>query len=235
MRTLPPVGVNLIALETRLSSICLNLPASASMSPMPVLSASRWICFCVVNDSTVLRTWSIISETDSGWIRSSICPASILDRSRMSLMSPSRCLPLVWICCRNLKRVVEECCPSGASISSSEKPRIALRGVLSSWLMLARNTLLCLFASTSCELASFNLSSSRARSRAAATAVMNCWTRLISSVPKPGVNGPASTARRPSALRPPICSRRRDVSAPPRSMWFTPWRSGTISRWICAI
>ena len=36
------------------------------------------------------------------------------------------------------------------------KPKIALRGVRNSWLMLARNSLLALFALTAASLASFN-------------------------------------------------------------------------------
>src|SRR5438067_10528216 len=64
----------------------------------------------------------------------------------MSLISPSRCLPLVWMLARKFCRTLDVRV-SPSSISSSEKPRMALRGVRSSWLMPARNLLLWRLAS----------------------------------------------------------------------------------------
>jgi len=119
----------------------------------------------------------------------------------MSLIRPSRCLPLECICSRKRLRVAGGNCPLPASINSSEKPRIALSGVRSSWLMLARKTLLWRLASPSFTFACLMRSSSRARSSEATTADMNCCTRLSSSVPKPGVNGPDTTTRRPGSPR----------------------------------
>ena len=65
-----------------------------------------------------------------------MCPASILERSRMSLMIWSRCDPFRRIPCRAASRLV---CGSLGSRRISAKPRTATMGVRTSWLMLARN------------------------------------------------------------------------------------------------
>ncbi len=79
----------------------------------------------------------------------SILPASILDRSRMSLMSWSRSVPAEWMTlaystCLAVRLRAGFCARSWARISSE------LSGVRSSWLMLARNSLLYFEASASC-------------------------------------------------------------------------------------
>ena len=132
MVTVPLSGVNLIALETRLSSICFSLPASASIWSTPSTLQRSAMFFLLTSGSTVFTTWSTASFNDTVWRRSSICPASTLDRSRMSLIRLSRCLPLVRIWPRNRFRVASSNCPSLASVSSSEKPMMALSGVRSS-------------------------------------------------------------------------------------------------------
>ncbi len=80
---------------------------------------------------------------------SSIRPASILDRSRMSLMSESRCRPEESMSCR-YSSCLSLSSPNMRSSSASEKPMMALSGVRSSWDMLARNSDLCRFAISSC-------------------------------------------------------------------------------------
>ena len=82
---------------------------------------------------------------------SSIRPASTFDRSRMSLMSASRCRPDSWMsltysACLSLMS------PNIRSPSTSENPMMAFSGVRSSCDMLARNSLLCLLAISSCRL-----------------------------------------------------------------------------------
>ena len=74
----------------------------------------------------------------------------------MSLISPSRCWPLLLIVFRNSVRVSSPKCPSPSSISSSLKPRMALSGVRSSWLMLARNSLLTWLARSNFVLAALS-------------------------------------------------------------------------------
>ncbi len=70
---------------------------------------------------------------------SSSLPDSILDKSRMSLISSSKCLPLrsivaIAFVCRSLLE------PNTPSKKPSDMPRIAFRGVRSSWLMFAKNS-----------------------------------------------------------------------------------------------
>ena len=75
-------------------------------------------------------------------------PASIFDMSRMSLMTSSRYWPLWWMS-RQYSRYLSV--PSGPNIPDSmisEKPMMALSGVRSSWLILARNFDLVWFASS---------------------------------------------------------------------------------------
>ena len=76
------------------------------------------------------------SKVDSS---SSMRPASILERSRMSLMSESRCRPDSWMSFR-YSACFSLISPNMRSVSTSEKPMIALSGVLSSCDMLARNS-----------------------------------------------------------------------------------------------
>jgi hypothetical protein len=101
---------------------------------------------------------------------SSIFPASTFERSRMSLISDSRCFPLLkmsptkWRCFSVRS-------PSRPSASTSEKPMIALSGVRSSCDMLARNADFMRLASSSstffrCSACSIALSSVMSRAEA---------------------------------------------------------------------
>ena len=83
----------------------------------------------------------IASRRSVGARESVIRPASTLDRSRIPLISSSRWRPLRRIASRNSR-----CCPLTGPMPPesrrSENPMMALSGVRSSWLMLARNSLL---------------------------------------------------------------------------------------------
>ena len=99
---------------------------------------------------------------------------------------------------------------------------IAFSGVRSSWLMLARKTLLCRLASCS---ARFRCSSSTIRFRrssAVTNALISCWVRFISSPPKPGVNGPARTTRVPEPDSPATGSTITLLSTSDRLIRLTP-------------
>ena len=89
---------------------------------------------------------------------SSILPASTLERSRISLISWSRWRPLtstllMYLVCFSFSS------PKVWSHRISEKPIMALRGVRSSWLILARNSLLVRVAVSAASLAFCNCSS----------------------------------------------------------------------------
>ena len=77
----------------------------------------------------------------TGSRRRSTLPASIFDRSRMSLISASRSLPAREIVCANFTCSAVRL-PSLLSASSFARISDELSGVRSSWLMLARNSLL---------------------------------------------------------------------------------------------
>ena len=140
-------------------------------------------------------------------------PASILDRSRMSLISDSRWRPEEWMSFR-YSSCLSFTSPNICSLSTSEKPMIAFSGVRSSCDMLARNSDLCLLAISSCRLFWRNSSvrSSTLRSRPtydacrSAAILLNwsarpsssspvCTSIRCSSSPRPMRAAPASSAR----------------------------------------
>ena len=89
------------------------------------------------------------SETRSSPTSTTTVPDSILDRSRMSLMSMSRSLPDEWIVLANSVCLGDRL-PSGFSDSWSERMSRLLSGVRSSCDMLARNSDLYFEVSASC-------------------------------------------------------------------------------------
>ena len=155
-----PFSVNLLALLARLSSACRKRVWSAWMVPRSGgQSTTIRLPFFAVIGSTVLTTSSISGANGNDSRCSSIRPASIFDRSRMSLIRASRC------------RAARSTRSSGSSSSSRLKsrassssisvtPMMALSGVRSSWLILARNCDLCWLATSSCRLLSW-ISSNR--------------------------------------------------------------------------
>ncbi len=123
--------------------ICARRPASVSMrsgvpgsmvalSARPFSSASGSIDFISVSTVALTNTRSGMTST---------LPASIFERSRMSLISASRSLPADEIVSAN-----STCSgvrlPSLLSASSLARMSEELSGVRSSWLMLARNSFL---------------------------------------------------------------------------------------------
>src|SRR6185503_7835621 len=133
-----PCSVNLMPLLARLIRICDSARRSVRTSrswsgrerpnSRPFMSASGLSAAATSSSTPWQATRSSLSST---------LPDSILARSRRSLISESRCLALDWM--------VPSCfCWSpvsgpGSFISSVPvKPMMALSGVLSSWLMLAR-------------------------------------------------------------------------------------------------
>ena len=80
-------------------------------------------------------TWA--GANGSGEISKS--PVSIFDMSRMPLTTASRCAPESLISLAYSWRRAPSSRIRSSFISMSEKPMMALSGVRSSWLMLARN------------------------------------------------------------------------------------------------
>ena len=98
--------------------------------------------FLAANGSMVLTTSSITGASEKEARFSSMRPASILDRSRMSLINASRWRPALSTR-RNGSNAFSV--PKRAALPTimSVRPMIAFNGVRNSWLMLARNCDLC--------------------------------------------------------------------------------------------
>ena len=136
----PPSRVNLTALPSRLSSTWRSRPGSPlRVRGMPggtmALSASPFCWALRAIERTLACTSSRRSNGTSS--RSSL-PASILEKSRMSLTMVSSASAEAFT-----KAMSSRCWASSVdSSTSSVMPRMPFMGVRISWLMLARNSLL---------------------------------------------------------------------------------------------
>ena len=195
--TVPPAGVNLTALPTRLTTTCLKRSSSDSTSPTSsATSSSSPIPWRAARSRTSERAYSSAPGTEKTVGSSRICPASIFDRSRISLSSSSRCRPELrmsprYSSCRSFSS------PNMPPSSTSEKPMTALSGVRSSWDMLARNSDLWRPATSR----SRRLMASSRCTRALTIASVDWLARDWSRVPTSSANGPASGAARPGRRR----------------------------------
>ncbi|MPN02098.1 hypothetical protein SDC9_149311 [bioreactor metagenome] len=147
-----PRSVNLMALLPRLINICprrsgspdkrrLASSSGMSMCSCKPLSAAAWLSKPDTLPKTALRSIGICS--------SSRCSASIFEISRISLMTPSKCLeaPITlfsWSAC--LASTVRR-------RARSVIPMMAFIGVRNSWLILARNALFARLAASAASLA----------------------------------------------------------------------------------
>ena len=150
-RGFPRRSVNLIALPTRLTRTCRSRPASpikASGTSGVALQASS----SPLEWARSARAWSVSSSAsrrEKGMGSRLSLPASILEKSRMSLMTLRResaelLTRLRYSRCRGV---------SSVSRASSVMPMMPFIGVRISWLMLARNSLLARLAASAASLA----------------------------------------------------------------------------------
>ena len=158
----PPWPVNLTALAVRLIRIWRSLASSPLMwrGKAEDWSSSSRRPFSSARSRIISATSRTMAPRSNGADSSCSLPASILAISSTSLMSASRCSPL------RLMISSLSCSPavrSGSRRMRLEKPRMAFKGVRSSWLILARNTLLALLAAS-------------AASRAMSSSDVRCWT-----------------------------------------------------------
>ena len=107
---------------------------------------------------------------------SSSLPASIFERSRMSLIRASRCCPRGG-CARGPRSGPAGPPPARPRGASRVTPMMALSGVRSSWLMLARNCDLWRLATSSSRPLSWISWNRRAFSTATAACAANVWRR----------------------------------------------------------
>ena len=138
-RVTPPCLVNLKALESRLRKIWSILSASLTKPPRIWSSMAkvspRSVAACS-NRSRQLSASAALSMSDQ---RTSMRPASTLDRSRTSLIRRSKSSPERWMisACRISSTPR---CPLSLPAIILDSRMIALSGVRSSWDMLARNS-----------------------------------------------------------------------------------------------
>ena len=171
MRRTDPSAVNLTALPTRLMSTCRSRSGSVTTAAGagPTQRPSKVSPLSAAFTRSALSTSAITACGSHRRRANSIRPASTLERSRMSLMRASRCLPLPEIVSRCSSRSARVPPPAR---STSAKPRIAFRGVRISWDMFARNSLFCRSASRA---------ASRSASAPAAAARRAARSRTVSS------------------------------------------------------
>ena len=149
----PPLSVNLMALPSRFirQPPCRKRGSVWIVCGIAVVhSQSSRRSFAWAETRIVESTFERISCGEQRDRVHSIRPASILERSRMSLISVSRCRPLASIVSRYSSR---RCGDPKPRRRTSVKPSIPLSGVRISWLMCARNSLLAALAASACSLA----------------------------------------------------------------------------------
>src|SRR6516164_8095880 len=160
-RATSPSFVNLQALLKRLSRICFSRMGSAVSAPtFSWASTVRRFWFFSASCPAVPMTSSISRGRFTGSGLSSSLPASIFDKSNISLMRLRRWVPAAFT-----RRSGSSAfsVPKRAALVTiiSVRPIMALSGVRSSWLMLARNCDLCSLANCSWRFLSWISSNSR--------------------------------------------------------------------------
>ena len=140
--TWPPALVNLMALERRLSRICLSRRGSATTAGRLGASEVRSTMRSRLASGCRLLTQSSTSSGRSTAVKSrSNLPASILEMSSRSLSRLKRIEPALMdvLDIALVTRIADRRRTAPRSISSV-KPRIELSGVRTSWLTLARKS-----------------------------------------------------------------------------------------------
>ena len=152
--TAPAALLYLMALNSRLISTCLTRVRSAltkyGVSKRGKVMLMPRFCAC---GSIIARHSSITSTSETGSRDSITLPDSISARSRISLISSSRYQPALRIWSR-----LRFCEGVGSGVPESmscAKPRIALSGVRSSWLMPDRKSVFARLAFSAAAIASF--------------------------------------------------------------------------------
>ncbi len=216
----------LIALDSRLTSTCCSRSRSARTASPSATSTSTAMPRRAASGRTSRRASSTTVATTTRSGTRSMRPLSMRARSRMSAISASRWRPPLTISCTWRCAAL----PAGRSSSSNwPKPRIALSGVRSSWLIVDRNALLARLARS-------------ASSRAHCKASLACRVALTSwTAPASRTTAAPSRCATPSS-RTQRCSRwtvrsgaSNSKAVPSRSAaaqaWRTRWQTSAPSNW----
>ena len=134
LHVIEPSVVNFNALATRLLTICVNHPTSASTRSGTASDTSSFNRFRVASArfSNPFTTRLNTSRGAKGVTCGSAFPLSNLSKSSTSVNSPFRCFPAnsMYDRCDSLSSS-----PDSSRIMSSIKPKIAFKGVRISWLI----------------------------------------------------------------------------------------------------
>ena len=139
--TAPHLGVNFMAFVTRFRIICRTARISeikdgsfwsSIMSNVSLFSSAQFLTYFKVSRTASLNLNSSTCNSN--------CPASILIRSRISFINSSRWCPVLLMSFTDSQHLSFGSLPYTSCDNASENPRIAFIGVLSSWLILARNS-----------------------------------------------------------------------------------------------
>ena len=154
-----------------LMRVCLKrVGSSRKGGSVPSIRNDRWTPAFCASGAMMRRQASPISSSDTHSARSVMPPASIFDRSRISLRMSFRCTPEARMSC-TYSSCLTASEPYRPAIIISENPMIALRGVRSSWLILARK-------------ADLARSAALARSRAATSSTVWVSSRSCPRLPR---------------------------------------------------
>ncbi len=183
-----PASVNLMALPTRLMSTWRSRSASptrasgTSGATRHASSSDRWWA----RRASICRVSPSMSRSANGLAFRSSLPASIFEKSRMSFMIRSSASAEFLTMPRNCRCSGS----SGVARTSSVMPMMPFIGVRTSWLMLARNSLLARLAASAASLA-------------LARSIVCRWTRRRSVITqtRPAI----TTAARPPTIQPARC------------------------------
>ena len=165
-RMCPPAGVNFTALDSRLVSTWRSRPGSpwVRVGRPGCRLISSWSCLALAWASRGAQAFSVSSAASNAVASTVILPASILDRSRMSLSKPSKVWADSSMSCSQWLCSVSR----GESISRRISPITPLSGVRTSWLTFARKSVLARLADSACVRAVSVACSRRLRSRMSA-------------------------------------------------------------------
>ena len=214
-----PRSVNLIAFDSRLASTCRSRRASPTSASGTSAATSLVIstAFPPRRGASDFTRLSSRPRRRNGFCSLTSLPASIFEKSRMSLMTSSRAsadsrMASRWPLCAGVRPV---------SPSSSAVPITALSGVRISWLTLARKVLLARLARSAASRASRSSAACRRRSSSARlSAVTSVWQ-------------PSRRIGSPRSLR--IASPRQRTHTVPPSRWRyrTIWSYGWFGSARC--
>ena len=230
-RVTRPLSVNLIALDSRFFKTCSSRCGSVSMvrATAGATSTANARCLSSARGWNTCRRLPTSRSTATVSGRISTWPASILDRSRMSLIRFSRSLPEDWMVLAYFTCSAVRF-SSGLSASSLARISDEFSGVRSSCDMLARKSDLYWLACSSSRAFSSTEILTRSRS---SRCVSNCWACSSSWALVCSSSTCCCSSRACDSLRARLCSSSSSLETRNSSLWVcssSAWRCVSSSR-----